>query len=73
MNTLAQKISIIEWVIKLQDETLLNKIGMLQKQAVEKWDELTVNQKAELEEAIRQIERGEGVPHHQVMAKLRGR
>lgn len=73
MNILAKKLSIIEWLLKLQDETILNKISLLQKYSVDKWDELTSEQQAEIDEAIAQLERGEGIPHEKVMANARRR
>lgn len=70
MNILEKKINIIEWLLKLQDETILNKIELIHKYSVDEWDQLTDVQKAEIDNAISEIERGEGVAHDTVMDKL---
>ena len=73
MNVLAKKLSIIEWLLKLQDENILEKIGSLVESNIDKWDQLTEEQKAELNEAIAEINSGKGIPHENVMSKLRNR
>lgn len=73
MNVLAKKISIIEWLLKLQDETLLNKIGALIESKIDKWDMLTGEQQMELSDAATEIEQDKGVPHEKVMSKFRNR
>ena len=73
MNVLAKKISIIEWLLKLQDKNILEKIGVLAENNIDKWDELTKEQRADLLEAISEINSGKGISHENVMAKLRKR
>ena len=73
MNVHAEKISIIEWLLKIQDKNILEKMGMLVKANVDKWDHLTDEQKAEFEKAIAEIDSGKGIPHLKAMAKLRDR
>lgn len=73
MNILAKKLSIIEWLLRLQDEIILEKIGVLVENNIDGWDELTDEQKADLNESIAQINSGKGVPHEKVMATLKNR
>ena len=40
---------------------------------VDFWDELSDEQKAEIEESIAQADRGEVIPHEEVMARIKER
>jgi predicted transcriptional regulator len=70
-NILEKKLSIIEWLLKIKDATIINKIELLQKTNVDHWDELTTSQKQEIEEAFAELESGKGIPHREVMAKFK--
>ena len=70
-NILEKKLSIIEWLLKIKDTTIINKIELLQKTNVDHWDELTKSQKQEIEEAFAELENGKGIPHREVMAKFK--
>ncbi len=70
-NILEKKLSIIEWLLKLKDDTIISKIELLQKTNVDRWDELTKAQKQEIEEAFTELENGKGIPHRKVMAKFK--
>lgn len=70
-NILEKKLNIIEWLLKLKDDTIISKIELLQKTNVDHWDELTTEQKKEIEEAFTELENGKGIPHRQVMAKFK--
>jgi len=69
MDVSEKKISIIEWLLKLKDEKVLDKIGMLAESSVDKWDELTKEQQDEINKAISRINKGEDVPHQTVMTR----
>ncbi len=71
-NILEKKLSIIEWLLKIKDATIINKIELLQKTNVDHWDELTKSQKQEIEEAFTELESGKGISHREVMAKFKG-
>jgi|GraSoiStandDraft_8_1057269.scaffolds.fasta_scaffold90695_2 hypothetical protein len=73
MNITSVKLNLIEWLIRVKDETILNKIELLRKTNVERWDELTPEQQAEIEEAFAELDKGNGVGHEEVMSKLRKR
>jgi hypothetical protein len=68
---LEKKLSIIEWLLQLNDDTIISKIELLQRTNVDHWDELTKAQKQEIEEAFAELENGKGIPHNQVMAKFK--
>lgn len=50
--------------------TLISNKGVSE---VDFWDELSDEQKAEIEEAIAQADRGELIPHEEVMARIKER
>lgn len=70
-NILEKKLSIIEWLLKLKDDTIISKIELLQKTNVDRWDELTKAQQQEIEEAFTELENGKGISHREVMAKFK--
>lgn len=37
------------------------------------WNELSDEQKAEIEESIAELDRGEGIPHEEVMARIKAK
>lgn len=82
MNIQAEKVDIIEKVVKIQDENLLQAIRNLiqfgmqyqeQTSDTDFWEELTAQQKASVEESILQLEAGQGSSQKEVMAELRQR
>lgn len=50
--------------------TLISNKGVSE---VDFWDELSDEQKAEIEESIAQADRGELIPHEEVMARIKER
>lgn len=50
--------------------TLISNKGVSE---VDFWDELSDEQKAEIEESIAQADRGEVIPHEEVMARIKER
>ena len=73
MDITTTKLNLIEWLIKVKDQTILSKIELLRKTNAERWDELTPDQQAEIEEAFTELDHGNGMAHKEVMAKLRKR
>lgn len=79
MNLQAEKLTLIQQLIQVDDEALLLAIKkMLEfglkhqgESQTDFWDELTEEQKSRVEESIRQLEAGQGIPHEEVMASLR--
>lgn len=68
---LEKKLGIIEWLLKLKDDTIISKIELLQRTNVDHWDELSKEQQQEIEEAFTELENGEGMPHREVIAKFK--
>ena len=82
MDTRAEKLYIIEQIIKVKDEELIHAIRNLldfgmkyQPEAASEdfWEELSSTQKERLESAIQALDAGQGIPHEKVMSTFRKR
>ncbi|HMO40693.1 MAG TPA: hypothetical protein PKC76_19415 [Saprospiraceae bacterium] len=80
MDIQAEKVGIIEQVVKIQDERLLIAIKSLLEFGLQHtlpapdpdfWAALNAQQRARVEASIHQLENGEGVSHESVMQQLR--
>lgn len=72
MDIQAEKIRLIEWLAGLNDtKTLTEFITLKKKKEADWWDEISTAERAEIEEGLAQADRGEVVPHEEVMAKYK--
>lgn len=72
MNIQTQKIELVKMILNTNDKSLLEIIkNIFTRQSVDLWDELDEEVKADVEEAIRQLDKGEGIPHERVMKKYK--
>lgn len=68
MDILAEKLQLIEWLAKLNNTAVLKEfIALKKEQEKDWWDQIGTEEKAEIEEGIAQANRGEVVPHKEVM------
>ena len=66
------KLELLQRILSLTDASLIKELSTLldKKQAEsDPWDEYPDDIKAEIEEAIAELDRGEGIPHEVVMKK----
>lgn len=77
MSTAELKSSLYKLIDSINDSKTLQSIYTLISNKgvseVDFWDELSDEQKAEIEEAIAQADRGELIPHEEVMAEIKER
>ena len=71
MDFAARKIDLISWISNLQDEKTLSRIETIKKEEPDWWDTISDEERAEIEEGLAQLDRGESIPHEQVMAKYK--
>jgi predicted transcriptional regulator len=72
MDIQAEKLQLIEWLARLNNTTILKRfIALKKEQEKDWWDQLSAEEKAEIEEGLSQADRGEVVPHKEVMAKYK--
>jgi hypothetical protein len=72
MDIQAEKLQLIEWLARLNNTTTLKRfIALKKEQEKDWWDQLSAEEKAEIEEGLSQADRGEVVAHKEVMAKYK--
>ncbi|MEQ8906159.1 hypothetical protein [Ekhidna sp.] len=72
MDIQAEKIRLIEWFAGLNDtKTLSEFISLKKKKEVDWWDEISAEERKEIEEGLRQADNGELIPHEEVMSKYK--
>ncbi len=72
MDIQAEKLRLIEWLAGLNDaETIEEFVTLKKKKEVDWWDKISAEERAEIEEGLAQADRGDLVPHEEVMAKYR--
>ena len=72
MDIQAEKIRLIEWLAGLNDTKTLNEfIDLKKRKEVDWWDEISAEEQTEIEEGLAQADRGDVVPHKEVMEKYK--
>ena len=67
-HILQEKLELIQWVSTLEDGTIIKKLIKLRNETTKDWwDELSDDEKAEIQIGLKQIEQGEIVIHEEVM------
>jgi uncharacterized protein (UPF0147 family) len=68
------KYKIVEKIIQSNDDKILNQIkALLNAPEPDFWDDIPENVQKAINEAKAQLDRGEGIPHSQVMTDVRSR
>lgn len=72
MNIQLEKLELIKMLLETNDETIIASLKKIFKtEKKDFWDELTPEQKEEIEESDKQIERGEFILYEDLMKKYR--
>lgn len=66
MDMKAEKLGLIQWLAQLTDESMIVKILALRKEQEDWWDQITAEEKAEIEEGLLQADRGEVKSHSEI-------
>jgi predicted transcriptional regulator len=70
MDIQAEKLNLIKWLTDVNEPAIIKRfIALKQKQQIDWWDEISIEEKTEIEEGLAQADNGEVVPHETVMAK----
>lgn len=69
MDIKAKKLDLIQWLTQLTDKKIINEIKALRKEKSDWWNDISNEEKAEIEEGLAQANKGEVVSHEQVMTK----
>jgi len=69
MDMQAEKLGLIQWLAQLTDESIIAKIKTLRNEKSDWWDEITAEEKAEIEEGLSQADKGAVTPHSEILKK----
>ena len=72
MDIQSKKLELIQWLATVDDPDILKEfIALKQTKESDWWDEISPEERAEIEEGLDQADKGEVTPHEEVMAKYR--
>jgi predicted transcriptional regulator len=72
MDIQTEKLRLIEWLAGLNDSETINEfITLKEKKEMDWWDQISAEERSEIEEGLAQADRGELIPHEEVMAKYK--
>jgi hypothetical protein len=70
MDIQAEKLILIKWLADIEEPTILRKlIAVKNGEEADWWDMIDDEEKAEIEEGLAEADRGNVIPHEEVMAK----
>jgi len=70
MDIQAEKLSLIKWLAEVNEPSVITKfIALKNNQTEDWWDQISEEEKAEIEEGIAEADRGEVFSHEEVMVK----
>ncbi len=64
-----RKLNLINWISSLKDESLLKRIESIRSEESNWWEQISNEERAEIELGLSQLDKGEYIPHEQVMKK----
>ncbi len=70
MDTQAKKLDLIAWLLKLQDEEVIKKLEII-RSGTDFWDELTKEEKREIELGIADLEKGDKYSYERIISAHR--
>ena len=71
MDMQAEKLGLIQWLAQLSDESMIAKIKALRNEKSDWWDDISLEEKAEIEEGLLQADKGELKPHSEIRKKYK--
>ena len=71
MDIPAQKLKLIEWILRLGDARLLKQLEAISNVDFDWWDDLSTDEKASIERGIEQANAGQLTDHEDVMKKYK--
>lgn len=75
MNLQAKKLELVQMILNTEKPSVLAKVEAVFKKekGADWWDELGEDLKAELEKSLAEADRGELIPHEEVMKEVRAK
>ena len=70
MDIQAEKLNLIKWLTEVTEPSVIKRfIALKNDQAIDWWDQISEEEKAEIEEGLAEADRGEVFSHEEVMSK----
>ena len=73
MDIKAEKLNLIQWLTQLTDPKVIEQIKALKEQQVDWWDGISETEQQAIDEGLGELDRGEGIPHEQVMKEVKSK
>lgn len=67
MNIETTKLELMQLLLQTQKEGVLKKIRSIFEEELDWWEEMSEEEKQQIETGIKQLDKGENVEHHKVM------
>lgn len=72
MDIQAEKLKLIHWIASQEDPGVIKQLlDLKESEEADWWDQISAEEKAEIEEGLAQADRNELTPHEEVMAKYK--
>lgn len=72
-NLEARKLSIVEYLVELEDEAILQQIERLLKPKVDFWEDLSDKQRQSVQRGLKQLKNGEKVDYETFIARYKAK
>ena len=72
-NLEARKLSIVEYLVELEDEAILQQIERLLKPKVDFWEDLSDKQRQSIQRGLKQLKNGERVDYTAFIARYKAK
>ena len=70
MDIQTEKLNLIKWLINVNEPSVIGQfIALKQKQETDWWDDISLEEKNEIEEGLSQADAGQLITHEEAMAK----
>jgi thiamine pyrophosphate-dependent acetolactate synthase large subunit-like protein len=73
MNLQAKKLELVQLIINTEKPSILKKVEDVFKKKVDWWDEISEDERKSIEKGLAEADRGELLPHEQIMKELKSR
>jgi len=71
MNIQAEKLSLVKAILDIDDISLIKKVKKMLKKKEHDWfDDLSEDQQQAVMRSLEKLDRGEGIPHEEAIARL---
>jgi len=73
MNLQAKKLELVQLILNTEKPAILKKVEDVFKKKADWWDEISEDERRSIEQGLAEADRGELIPHEQVMKELKSR